>query len=135
MVGERMLIVYHGTDKVSASKIMKEGLSEGTYLAIHLEDAIGYGGNYVFEIAYPSCGIPSDNWQFKTRKDVASEFIVRLTKYNPSKVLLDNMVLRHKVCMTNSTEGEIEYVREDMMHNPKGYTSEELIAYAVGGKE
>ncbi len=96
-----------------------------------MEDAIGYGGRYIFEVAYPVFMIPNRNWQFISENIVPPEFIVRLTKYNPAKVMVDNMVLRHMVCISNSTKGEVKYIVEDMATNPKKYSREELIAYGV----
>ncbi len=128
---KRLQIVYHGTNSRSAKCILKTGFRKGTYFAAHLEDAIGYGGMYVFEIAYPVWDLPKNFWQFVCGHGVSPEFIVRLTKYNCSKVVLDNMVLRHRICLSNSTKREIEYTRNDMIVHPSKYSRGELIAYGV----
>lgn len=124
-------IVYHGTNQVNARKILNEGFKKGTYFAVHLEDAIGYGGLYVFEVAYPLIKIPEGCWQFICDACVDIKSIVRLTKYNRSKVIIDNMVLRHILCVSNSTKGEVKYITDDMKANPSRYTEAELIAYGV----
>ncbi len=128
---KRVAIVCHGTNLRNARKILKEGFKKDTYFARHLEDAIGYGGLYVFEVAYPVVLIPKNCWQFLNRERVPPEFIVRLTKYNRSKVIKDNMVLRHMVCISNATKAETKYIIDDMKVNPSGYTEAELIAYGV----
>lgn len=128
---KRVCIVYHGTNLANVRKILKEGFKKDTYFARHLEDAVGYGGLYVFEVAYPVFLIPKNCWQFLNRERVLPEFIVRLTKYNRSKVIKDNMVLRHLVCISNSTKGEVKNIIDHMKVSPKGYTDAELIAYGV----
>lgn len=124
-------LCYHGTNQVNAKGILKDGFKKDTYFAIHLEDAIGYGGVYVFEVAYPWSKIPKGCWQFLCDAPVETKDIVCLVKYNRSKVIIDNMVLRHIVCISNSTEGEVKYITDDMEVNPSGYTEAELIAYGV----
>ncbi len=104
MLKNRVVIVYHGTSMANSRRISKEGFKIGTYFAKHLEDAIGYGGLYIFEVAYPTHLIPKQNWQYITSEDVLPEFIIRLTKYNLSKIVYDNMVLRHMVAISNSTK-------------------------------
>ena len=128
---KRVAIVYHGTNLVNARKILKEGFKKDTYFACHLEDAVGYGGLYVFEVSYPVFLIPKNCWQFLNGEGIPPEFIVRLTKYNRSKVIKDNMVLRHLVCISNSTKREVKNIIDHMKVSPKGYTDAELIAYGV----
>jgi len=45
-------ICFHGTKRQNAYKILKTGFKKWTYFAKHLEDALGYGGKYVFEIYF-----------------------------------------------------------------------------------
>jgi len=125
----RAEIVYHGTNVVNARKILREGFKEGTYFAIHMEDALGYGGAYLFEVVCPTHLIPKGCWQF--RAAIIPEFIVRLTKYNPAKIMVDNMVLRHMVEISNKTKAQAEYTKRDMEVNPGRYTKAELTAYGV----
>ena len=124
-------IFYHGTNARNAKCILVQGFNVGTYLATHLEDALGYGGTWVFEVAFPVHLVPKGNWQFTLRTRVLPESIVRLTRYNPSKIEFDNMVLRHMVCRSNQTKGEVDYTESDMRANPSHYTQDELIAYGV----
>ena len=73
-------IAYHGTDLESSSKILKRGFRSGTYFAYHLEDAIGFGGPYVFEVVFDrgsSKASKDKDWQFITSEFVSSKRIVR----------------------------------------------------------
>lgn len=128
---KRVWIVYHGTNAVNAKKILKEGFKEWTYFATHLEDALGYGGAWVFEAAIPRHLIPNGSWQFMLDTRVLPEFIVRLTRYKPAEVRYDNMVLRHMVCISNETREETENIRAHMREKPGAYSKEELIAYGI----
>ncbi len=137
MLKGRVVIVYHGTSLVNSRRIFKEGFKKGTYFAKHLEDAIGYGGLYVFDVAYPAHLISKQSWQYIAGEAVLPEFIIQLTKYNRSRVVFDNMVLRHMVCISNATKAETKYITDDMKVNPSGYSEAELIAYGVkkGGND
>jgi len=124
-------IVYHGTRANAAKRILQNGFNAGTYFAAHLEDALGYGGLWVFEVAIPTHIVPKGSWQFVLPTAVLPEFIVRLTRYGTGEIKFDNMVLRHMVCRSNRTKGEVKYMESDMRVNPNGYTKEELVAYGV----
>lgn len=128
---KRLQIVYHGTSYKSSKSILKEGFREGTYFAKYLEDALGYGGKYIFEVAYQYNKIPKKNWQFICEEKISPEFIVRLTKYEPSKIIKDDKILRVKICMSNMTDAEREYMFNNMKNNKDRYTKEELIAYGL----
>jgi hypothetical protein len=43
-------IWYHGTSKKNARSILKSGFKKETWFAKDLQDAIAYGGFYVFEV-------------------------------------------------------------------------------------
>lgn len=131
----RLVIIYHGTDANNSKKILQSGFKKGTYFAVHLEDALGYGGKYIFELCYPAKDIPKSSWQFISDLVIPPEFIVRLTKYNPSKVKYDNMVLRHMICRSNSTSVQIRCTTDDMRTRPSAYTGKELIAYGMRREE
>ncbi len=129
---KRCIIVYHGTDLKSSRLILKEGFRKNTYFAQHLEDAVGYGGPYVFEVALPTHLTSNPrNWQFTTDTTVPPEFIICLTKYNQSKIVKDNAVLRHMVCISNQTKAVTDYMRKDIVKNPTRYSKEEKIAYGI----
>jgi hypothetical protein len=46
-----MKIWFHGTGRNASQKISETGFNEGSWFAEHLEDAIEFGGPYVFEVA------------------------------------------------------------------------------------
>ena len=71
---------YHGTNRANALKIIKEGICVGTHFAHHLEDALEFGGSWVFRIKWED---KSDNWQFLNMEHILPERIERLTQYQP----------------------------------------------------
>ena len=79
---------------------MKTGFNQWTYFARHLEDAIAYGGEYIFDVLFETDEIPTDNWQFINHEVITPDKIVRLTKHNV-KVLFDNTKLRDKIFRMN----------------------------------
>jgi len=71
---------YHGTNKENAIKIIKEGFAVGTHFAHHLEDALEFGGSWVFMVKWKN---KPQNWQFLNKKKIPPERIHRLTQYRP----------------------------------------------------
>jgi hypothetical protein len=71
---------FHGTTEKNAEKIQKEGFKKNTWFALHLEDALEFGGEYVFMVGFDD--IVSDYWQFKIHKKIPKSRIVSLKKYN-----------------------------------------------------
>ena len=43
---------WHGTDEEGSVSITKEGFRPDTYFANHLEDALEFGGPYVFMVKF-----------------------------------------------------------------------------------
>ena len=64
---------------------MSEGFNIGTYFADHLEDAIAFGGPYVFFVEFDDEKFngPVD-WQFHLRGRVLPDKIKRLVQYTPN---------------------------------------------------
>lgn len=60
-----MTIWYHGTTRTRALSILRGGFNEGTYFAKHLEDALEFGGPYVFAVTLPKdwTGRGRHDWQ------------------------------------------------------------------------
>ena len=58
----QLRICYHGTNQEAGEAIQKEGFRVGTYFAAHLEDALTFGGPYVFEVLFLDPGDPPP-WQ------------------------------------------------------------------------
>lgn len=88
-----LIIVYHGTDEEGSGKILKEGFSKGTWFAAHLEDAIEFGGSYVFEVVFNRELI---GWQEVIEVGVPVSRVVSLSKHVVSRIYSDED-LRTKV--------------------------------------
>jgi hypothetical protein len=92
-------LYYHGTDKESAREILKAGFKVGTYFALKLEDALGYGGPYIFEVSFPRLADPQP-WQFTIPQRVPPSKIVRLTAYT-EEVVEDFPARREELFLSN----------------------------------
>jgi len=82
---------YHGTAKENAESILKEGFHDWTYFSDHLEDAIGYGGPYVFEVFFEQDMFEEDleecrEWQFRWPEPIPPSEIHTLINYNPDGI-------------------------------------------------
>ena len=90
-VGER--IVFHGTkDLKTARQILREGFAPFTYFGLNLQDALEFGGEYIFYVAL-KCG--DRNWQPRPSNSVPADRILRLVRVNP-KMIYDNDNARTK---------------------------------------
>ena len=73
------MIAYHGTNKEAAESIKLTGFRQGTYFAYHKEDAIEFGGKYVFEVEFSDDPVrwrgEPDGWQFFLRDPLGVEHI------------------------------------------------------------
>lgn len=100
---KKLSICYHGTSKSAAYAILQKGFASGTYFARHLEDALGYGGNYVFEVCFEANKLPKgdDAWQFTVRRKVPPSKIVRLRYHPARKLLKENQALSKKILQSN----------------------------------
>ena len=75
---------YHGTTKNNIESILKNGFKKRTYFALHLEDALEFGGVYIFRVGFNS---PlSFDWQFRVIKNVPAKRIISLKKYTIKKL-------------------------------------------------
>jgi hypothetical protein len=102
-----MKICYHGTDTPEkAASIQASGFHPGTWFAANLQDALGFGGNHVFEVMFPFEEAP--NWQFIEDEPVGKDRIVRYTEYE-KKIHLDNMKLRLEIFQHNMHRDVGEY--------------------------
>jgi hypothetical protein len=113
----KLQIVYHGTTEANAKKILKHGFKPDTFFATHLEHALGYGGNYIFEVAVPSAAIPktpdwefegtptipksqrsAQYWEFTSGDDaIPPSQIVEVKQYPTAKTVTKNQPLRTEV--------------------------------------
>jgi hypothetical protein len=76
-------ICFHGTDERGAKAILRDGFKPWTYFAAHLEDAMAFGGPFVFEVWFKAT--PSD-WQFKVRRRIPTKQIRSLTRYSAQHI-------------------------------------------------
>lgn len=94
-----MIICYHGTDAESVEAIRAHGFRVGTFFARHLEDALGYGGEYILEVAFEKREVGS-GWQFTIHESVPPERVVKITRIE-TDVLYENKDLRKRVFESN----------------------------------
>lgn len=91
-----LICLYHGTKfKYIADKILKNGFKPNTFFAKNLDEAIEFGGKYVFMVAFKESDLP-DNWQVRCINGITPDRIMLLTKYE-SKKLFKNEALRKKI--------------------------------------
>ena len=84
---EEYRVVFHGVDKKEiADKILKSGFNKGTYFAKHLEDAVGYGGKYVFYVVLKMTKINKGYWEIISEKHIPPSRIWKLANFNPKEL-------------------------------------------------
>ena len=98
---DRLKICYHGTDEETAPKISREGFNPGTYFAEHLEDAIAFGGGYVFEVCFPQDTTSVSEWQFTTNERVPPDRIVRLRQVKFYTTVYEDKALGKRIFESN----------------------------------
>ena len=98
-----LCICYHGTTTSLANRILQQGFRAGTYFALHLEDALTFGGLHIFEVSFTKCDLPN-GWQFRIAQAVSTKQIVRLRKFVNPRELFSNVELREKVFESNTGE-------------------------------
>lgn len=94
MAADLRRICYHGTDGATAEVIMESGFLPGTYFALHLEDALGFGGEHIFEVAFPYDTEAPDGWQFTIPHHVAADRIVRVSRIEQTVIAVDEDLRR-----------------------------------------
>lgn len=92
-------IVYHGTSKENAEKILRDGFKKYTYFAKNLRDAIGFGGGYVFEVVLKHNHNPEwfehfRCWQTMNKEHISPDKIVSLKKYSEKEVFVNEELRR-----------------------------------------
>jgi len=88
-----MPICFHGTDLVASQTILQTGrFAIKTWFAQHLEDALEFGGPYVFGVAFDD---PPQSWQFRAGP-ISLSNVVFLQHYTVNK-LTENPILREQI--------------------------------------
>ena len=71
------MICYHGTNREAARSILKEGFWPDTWFATRREDALTFGGPYIFEVDFEDDPILKE-WQFHHPAPIPADRIVAL---------------------------------------------------------
>lgn len=95
-----MKIWFHGTDPEAAEQISGNGFRPGTWFAEHLEDALEFGGEVIFEVALEHKPVKEGNWQMCVAEGVPFDAIVSITRYH-ADCTLENEALRKAVFESN----------------------------------
>ncbi len=79
---------WHGTNnKKNVERILNKGFKPDTWFAFHLEDAIKFGGKYVFEVKLdvhkPN---PAYDWQILFAETIPPENIISAMQYRIDKI-------------------------------------------------
>jgi hypothetical protein len=101
-----MFIAFHGTTAAIAAEISVSGFRPETWFAYHLENALAFGGDHVFEVAFEGLGEQADprhpdhRWQWFVEEPVGPQNIVSLTSYE-ARTLFTNEALRTRIFESN----------------------------------
>ena len=77
-------LYWHGTtSKKKVQSILKNGFNRRTWFAKHLEDALEFGGKYVFAIVidFKKDTIFNTSWQVCSSKKISPDHIVWVEKF------------------------------------------------------
>lgn len=90
-------VLYHGTKfKYIADSILRNGFEPWTYFSKDLNDAIYFGGKYVFLVVFNKADLP-DNWQVRCESRVSPTRITKLLKCSMPKTVFHNKELEKEV--------------------------------------
>lgn len=85
---------YHGTSRRTAHEILKYGFEQGTYFARSMEDALNFGGHWIFEVWFDEDPLPYPAWQWRCPEVVSPNQIHLLVKLEPSIIYRSRIVER-----------------------------------------
>ena len=71
-------ICWHGTDAKTAEIILRDGFKPYTHFAAHVEDALAFGGPFIFDVFFDA---PAANWQFLNKEQIPPDRIRTLTQF------------------------------------------------------
>lgn len=94
-----LVICYHGTTRECAEIIRAKGFAKNAPFTTTLEDALEFGGKYVFGVAFETKSVPKI-WAFKISKKKSVKDIVFLNKYE-KEVIVSNVDLMDKIFESN----------------------------------
>ena len=91
---------YHGTTLDCARKILAQGFNADSWFAQHMEDAVAYGGPYVFQVVFDASGLPIGDdgmpcWQFHVPASVSSRAIRKYWHVETIVLFNDGAVQAH----------------------------------------
>ena len=119
-----MRIWFHGTDKEAADIIMKDGFRDGTCFAAGLQDALQFGGPYVFDVILRIDQENTDMWQVYVDGEVVADQIVGLKKFD-ELIIYDNSDARNELfqrALAKDGDGDIaqseDYFTKFFSHDP-----------------
>lgn len=69
---------FHGTNKHNSVLIRKNGFRTGTWFARHMEDAIEFGGPYVFYVNVTFPGYKPYKWQVCSSNKIPAKSIKKV---------------------------------------------------------
>ncbi len=93
----KKVICFHGTSRANAEAIRIKGFRAGTFFAKHLEDALEFGGPWVFQICFDEALLPPGCWQFRIIDYLPTSQILRLTHYEKIRKKYENATLREAI--------------------------------------
>jgi len=106
-------ILFHGTSKENADRILIEGFQPYTYFAKNLRDAINMGGEYVFFVMFEHKITPEwfENfrcWQIRNKHHIPPNKIVSLKRYSVDSIFnnkkLANRIFKRSLHYYNEIE-------------------------------
>jgi len=90
---------YHGTDRQAAEQICREGFRSHSFFARNMQDALEFGGRYVFYVLFeedPGDPGDPDDWQVVIPEPVPKDRIYKLTRHLRFTLYEDRAVLRRQ---------------------------------------
>jgi len=94
-------ICYHGTEEANVESILKNGFNPNSWFAKSLQDALAFGGPWVFEVMFED---PPDIWQFHCPFRIESDHIVNCSHLEVTEKF-ENKELRHRIFESNLNGG------------------------------
>ena len=97
---------YHGTDFEAAHLILDSGFQPLTYFGRSMEDALDFGGDWVFEVWFDKDPVPYPAWQWRCREVIPANRIHVLVHLTP-KVLYRSHVVELRVRRSHLEPGQV----------------------------